>query len=139
MPILTNHNRILATGAVLLTGFSAANAAIVQSTNSTNNAYTVSSTDILQGIVPINSGSGTLGSVDPNDAFSTANPAVLTNGFFGSANANQDQPPNQSTLAVGNNVILDFTLATAGAGFTVQTVTSYGGWQDGGRNSCEFD
>jgi len=134
----SNRTRIIATGAVFLAGLSATQAAVVISTDATNETYEVSTTDLLQGIVPTNSGTGSLGTGNPGDEFATSNPAVLTDGIYGSANPNQDQPPDQSTLAVGDNVILDFTIAKTGPGISLKSVTSYSSWQDNGRNANRF-
>jgi hypothetical protein len=108
---------------------------IVVETVGSTGVFAVSSTDLLQGLTPVKSGNGNFEA--PSDNFAANDPAVLTDGIFGSANPNADTNA-KSTLAVGNNVILDYTLASSGPGITLESVTTYGGWQDNGRDAQRY-
>src|SRR4051812_25315530 len=73
-------------------------------------AAVVSTTDLINGVTPTSS--GVFGSGANNEAFAGTNPAVLSNGQFGSANPNADTSP-PSTLTPNNGSLVAFVLNTS--------------------------
>src|SRR4051812_24938219 len=78
---------------------SAASASVVETDSASSGVFAVSNSDLVNGLTPTSS--GVFGSGGNNEAFAGTDPAVLTNGQFGSANNNADTSP-PSTLTPNN-------------------------------------
>jgi hypothetical protein len=118
-------------------GGSSAFAVATVSTNNTSGTYPVSNGDLLNGLTPATT--GTFGPLF-GEMFAGTNPAILTDGAFGSANPNADTAP-PSTLAVQNGATLTYTFDTTAntLGYSLSAISTYGGWQDGGRDRQTYD
>jgi hypothetical protein len=110
------------------------------------NPYIVSNTDLINGLAP----SASSGTFTQENA---AGISVLTNGSFGTitrspadpaapASGTATQTARNASLATGGNdagTSLTYTLPVGnGLGYNITSITSYGGWQDAGRDQQSY-
>ena len=113
----------------------------IVTTDATTGAYTVSSTDLINGITGTTTTPNLFGVTNAGDLnFTTTNLGVLTDGVFGSANPNNDTGANATTVGVQTGAVLtyDLNLATNVNGYSISDISIYAGWQDGGRVNQDY-
>ena len=110
-------------------GYSGADSvvSIVETTAQNNTGFTVSTTDAVEGITPV--GTGTFGLWGTSSDLN-----VLSNGAFGSPT--MDGAPLE-VVTISNNATLTYTLANPGV--AVDGIDVYTGWNDSGRDNPRFD
>ncbi|MBC7773706.1 MAG: PEP-CTERM sorting domain-containing protein [Pyrinomonadaceae bacterium] len=94
-------------------------------------AFIVSGNDLLTNVTP--SIVGTLAGQEGT----SANPAILTNGLFGTA----DAIDGAQNVAIGNNTIAltyALDLSSAPLGYDITEIAAFTGWQDGGRTDQDY-
>ena len=130
--------RLLSMGvAVLFGAASATHAAIIEAdTGPITGTFPVSSTDLINGLTPVTT--GTFGAAA--DAFASNDPTVLTNGDIGAANPNSESGAGRNTLAVLTGDTVTYTLDTSvnTFGYKITNISTYAGWQDNGRDAQNY-
>ncbi len=101
-------------------------------TNSSAGAFPVSNSDLLEGIVGT-VGPGSLGGQEGT----SNNPAILTNGLFGTGGNPLD---TAQTVSIGNNVTLSWQLDLGASpdGYDITGINVYSGWRDAGRDRQDY-
>jgi hypothetical protein len=102
-------------------------------------AYTVSSTDLLQGLLP-----DPLSIIGPHVGTESTSPSPLplTNGVFGPTGGGNLDPNGATTgqqifVTSSNSTIhtvLNYILPTAAGGYDITNINTYTGWNDAGRS-----
>jgi hypothetical protein len=107
----------------------------VVTTGSTQNiAFTVSGSDLINGITPSIVGNTNDEEVPALGSDTTG--AALTNGQFGPASSHVF--PNPQMTLIHNGVILDYALPASVNGWDISQIDTYAGWQDAGRASQAY-
>ena len=99
-------------------------------TQSSAGAFAVSATDLLSGITPTVTGTA-LGGQEGT----SSNPAVLSNGTFGTAAAVDGE-----SVSISNNTTLTYKLNTVAvpSGYDIAQIKTYSGWRDNGRDNQDY-
>lgn len=130
---MTSFNSRIALSAIaLLAGSTAALAVPIVATSSSSGAFPVSAVDLLNGNVGVVTGTA-LGGQEGT----SANPAVLTNGLFGTGGGPLDLA---QTVSIGNNTTITYSLNTVAfsQGFSITGINVYSGWRDAGRDNQNY-
>ena len=132
MNIRTKSTIVLALG--LCAGTLTVSAAVLEADSQTSTGFTVSSTDLINGVLP-----AVTGSLGPDegvtDGSGTGSP--LTNGLFGDPGVSAGDAGN--VVSIHDGVTLTYTLALSGPGYTITGINTYTGWRDHGRDGQAYD
>lgn len=100
----------------------------------TSTGFTVSNSDLLEGLVP-----NVTGNINAEEGQTTSDPAALTNGAFGDPGLPGGANVNE-VVAIHNDTTLEYQLDTATfpLGFDITSIATYTGWRDGGRDAQDY-
>lgn len=123
--------KALGLGLIVAAGVSPVTAAPTVSGSSGNAAYSVSSTDLINGSNAV----VTSGTLRGEEGMSNA-VSVLTNGSFGAADLTQAT----QVLSISNGTVLTYTLNTSinTLGYSISAINTYSGWRDPGRDNQDY-
>jgi len=100
-----------------------------------NTGFTVSNSDLIEGVVP-----AVVGNINAEEGVTTNDPAALTNGQFGVPGLPGDGSDASNVVAIHNGVTLTYSLDTGASprGYNVTDINTYTGWRDGGRDAQQY-
>ncbi len=116
------------TAAIVFAAMHAASAAVIEADSFSSTGFTVSSTDLINGVLP----TSISGTTDQESLGSDTTGAALTNGAFGPPGI-VTAPNSQMTIFNTNgSVVYDFPTSTIGE------IDTYSGWRDSGRSQQNY-
>ena len=127
--------QFLLSGALLLP--LVAQGGIVTTNSTSTTAYLVSSTDLINGMLPtLNSEMGT---IQPEEGQATDYLGALTNAAFGDPGLPGESNVNE-VVTVHDNADFTFFLDTLAAplGYNITGINTYAGWRDNGRDNQDY-
>jgi hypothetical protein len=108
----------------------AAHAAIISITGTQGSAYSVSSTDLIEGLSP---GTNTNPSAGKE---SSGGVGALTDGVFGGLGVTNN--PGTAAYTIGDGTTLVYTLTGSALGYDIRNINTYTGWGDNGRVNQDY-
>ncbi|NQT54549.1 PEP-CTERM sorting domain-containing protein [bacterium] len=105
----------------------------VQTTQQTSTGFTVSGTDLIEGLTPT-----VVGNINAEEGVTTSDPSALTNGAFGTPGVSGGNA--SEVVAIHNNTTLTYELDLTGApdGYNIDAINTYAGWNDQGRDEQSY-
>lgn len=138
MPRIPSRVAVLAAG--LVAWASIASATLVEVNQSSTTGFTVSNSDLLNGLLPSVNNANLIRSEEGN---TTNNPAALTDGAFGIPGIPNQGDSSHATevVAIHNGAVLTYTLPVnplGPNGWNISAINVYTGWRDSGRDDQDY-